>query len=84
MQNDNYSSVFKSFPDEGKWWALDYSSESNGVKPYQKIKSYKDLDVRPEKDFFAIMEFYSLLKNEIIEPFHKKCDIDCHKLFNMI
>ena len=39
-----------------------------GVIPYEKIKSYEDLDSMSEGEFYRITKFYSSLKNEIIKP----------------
>ena len=46
---------------------LDYLCEGKGVIPYEKIQSHKDLDAALEGDFFSKTEFYSSLKNEIID-----------------
>ena len=35
--------------------------------PYEKIKTYEDLDVTPEGEFFSKTEFYSTLRNAIID-----------------
>ena len=39
-----------------------------GVIPYEKIKSYEDLDSMSEGEFYRMTEFYSSLKNEMIKP----------------
>ena len=46
-QNSTYFSIFNSFLDENQNWVLDYFSDGNGVKPYEKIKSCDDLDAAP-------------------------------------
>ena len=35
--------------------------------PYEKIKTYEDLDVTPEGEFFSKTKFYSTLRNTIID-----------------
>ena len=35
--------------------------------PYEKIKTLEDLDVTPEGEFFSKTEFYSTLRNAIID-----------------
>ena len=45
---------------------LEYLCGGKGVIPYEKIKTYEDLNCVPEGDFFAKTEFYSSVKNEII------------------
>ena len=54
-------------PDDEKNWVLDYLCEGKGVIPYEKIKTYEDLDAAPEGEFFSKTEFYSTLRNEIID-----------------
>ena len=60
-----YSKNFKPLPDQDKEWILDYLSGGKGVIPYQKIKSWEDLESVPEGAGFSKTEFYSSLKNEI-------------------
>ena len=45
----------------------DYLCGAKRVIRYEKIKIYHDLQSVPENDFFSKTEFYSLLKNEIID-----------------
>ena len=66
LQNEHCSSVFKSLTDEEKNFLLDYFSEGKGVIPYERLKSYEDLDAESEGGFFAKTEFFSSLKNKII------------------
>ena len=66
LQNEHCSSVFKSLTDEEKIFLLDYFSERKGVIPYERLKSYEDLDAESEGGFFAKTEFFSSLKNKII------------------
>ena len=65
-KNETYSLVFNSLSEENKNWVLDYLCGTNGVISYEKIKTFDDFDSVPEGEFFTIMEFYSLLRNEII------------------
>ena len=53
--------------DDEKNWMLDYLCGGKGEMPYEKIKSHEDLNAVPKGDFFSKTEFYSLLKNEIID-----------------
>ena len=53
--------------DDEKNWMLDYLCGGKGEMPYEKIKSHEDLNAVPEGDFFSKTEFYSSLKNEIID-----------------
>ena len=59
--------MFNSLPDNDKNWILDYLCGGKGVIPYEKIKSQQDFESVPENEFFSKTEFYSSLKNEIIE-----------------
>ena len=52
--------------DENKKLVLSHLSDGKGVIPYEKLKSYKGLDARPEGEFFVKCQFFSLLKTEII------------------
>lgn len=46
---------------------LDYMSDGKGVISYEKIKSFDDLNAVPKQDrFFAKIEFYRMLMDEII------------------
>ena len=38
-------------------------SDGEGVIPYEKLRSQKDLDVRPEGEFFAKSVFFRSLKD---------------------
>ena len=67
QNNETYSRQFNSLVDDQKIWMLDYLCEGKGVIPYEKIQSHKDLDAAVEGDFFSKTEFYSSLKNEIID-----------------
>ena len=58
--------VFFSFFDENKNCILDYFYGSKRVIQYEKIKTWKDLDVVPWSEMFSKTEVYSTLKNEII------------------
>ena len=65
-KNTTYLTFFNSFSDQDKEWILRYLSSGKGVIPYDKIKSYEDLDATPGGECFSKIEFYSLLKSEII------------------
>ena len=43
------------------------SCGGKGVISYEKIKIHQDQESIPENDFFSKTEFYSSLKNEIID-----------------
>ena len=45
---------------------LSHLSDGKGVIQYEKLKSCKDLDARPEGEFFVKSDFFSLVKTEII------------------
>lgn len=45
---------------------LSHLSDGKGVIQYEKLKSCKDLDARPEGEFFVKSDFFSLVKMEII------------------
>ena len=64
--NATHSTAFSSLLDQDRTWVLDYLSGGKGVIPYELTKSHEDLDTTPEGEFFSRIEFYSLLKNEII------------------
>ena len=65
-KNETYSAIFNFLPDNDKNWILDYLCGSKRVIPYEKIKTHQDLESIPENDFCSKTEFYSSLKNEII------------------
>ena len=66
-KNERYSRVSELLSDAEKNWVLDYLCEGKGVIPYEKIKTYEDLDAAPEGEFFSKTEFYGTLRNEIID-----------------
>ena len=77
---------FGSLTDEHEDWMLGYFCEGKGVIPYEKLRCYSNLEVRPDKgNFFEKTEFYSSLKNEIISDNDyenvKKILIDAHEIF---
>ena len=61
-----YSPVFNALSEENKNWVLGYLCGWKRVIPYEKIKTFDDLDCIPEGEFFTKTEFYSSLRNEII------------------
>ena len=61
-----HSPVFNSLSEENKNWVLGYLCGWKAVIPYEKIKTFDDLDCVPEGEFFTETEFYSSLRNEII------------------
>ena len=63
---NKYSLAFDSLSDEEKNSMLDYMPDSKGVIRYEKINSFHDLDAVANQDgFFAKIEFYSTLRNQI-------------------
>ena len=66
VDNLTYSPVFLSLSEENKIKILDSLYGGKGVILYKKIKTWEDLDIIPEGEFFSKTEFYSLLKNEIM------------------
>ena len=67
QNNETYSGPFNSLADDKKIRVLNYFCGGTGVIPYEKIKFLEDLDAVPKGDFFSKVEFYSSLKNEIID-----------------
>ena len=67
QNNETYSGPFNSLADDKKIRVLDYFCGGVGVIPYEKIKFHENLDAAPKGDFFSKVEFYSSLKNEIID-----------------
>ena len=67
QNNETYSGPFNSLADDEKKWVLHYLCGVKGVIPYEKMKSREDLDAAPKDDFFSKTEFYSSLRNEIID-----------------
>ena len=47
-------------------WILNYLSIGKGVVPYEKIKSYRSLNSKPDGEFFNMIGFYNSFKNKII------------------
>ena len=41
-------------------------SIGKGVVPYEKIRSYESLNLKPDSEFFNMIDFYSSLKNKLI------------------
>ena len=67
MQNrPKYRTKFERLTENEKKWVIEYLSVGKGVIPYEKIKSWSDLDSSPEGEFFAKVEFFSSLKNSAI------------------
>ena len=54
---------FESLTNENKEQVLSDLSDGEGVIPYEKLRSQKDLDVRPEGEFFAKSVFFRSLKD---------------------
>ena len=51
---------------------MEYLSAGKGVIPYEKIKSWSDLNSHPEGEFFPRTEFFSSLKNSAISDIEYK------------
>ena len=64
--NITCSLVFNYLFDGNKNWVLDYFWWGKRVIPYERIKTYEDLNCVSEGDFFTKTEFYSSLKHEIL------------------
>lgn len=69
VQNEKYlgaSGAFISLRDKDKGWCWTIYLKARASYPAKKKNSHKNLNARPEQEFFARTEFYSSLKNEII------------------
>ena len=66
-RNEIYSTIFNSLPKNDKNWILDYLYGGKRVNSYGKLKTHQDRESVPENDFFSKTEFYSSLKNKIID-----------------
>ena len=66
-KSEIYSTSFNSLPDNDKNWILDYLCRGKGIILYEKIETQQDLESVPKNDFFSKTQFYSSLKNEIID-----------------
>ena len=51
---------------DDKNWILNYLSSGKSAVPYEKMKSYESLNLKPEGEFFNKIDFYSSLKNKIV------------------
>lgn len=65
-KNDTYSCVFNSLSEGNNNWVLDYLCGGKGIIPYKIIKTFDDVDCAPESESFTKTEFYSSLRNKII------------------
>ena len=65
-KNETYSATFNSSHNNYKNWILDYLSGGKCVIPYEKNQNPPRLRISSQKWFFSNTEFYSSLKNEII------------------
>ena len=63
QNNESYSGQFNYLVDDEKNWC---QIGGKGVIPCKKTESHEDLDAVPESDLLSILEFYSSLKDEII------------------
>ena len=65
-KNETYSATFNSSHNNYKNWILDYLWGGKWVIPYEKNQNPPRLRISSRKWFFSNTEFYSSLKNEII------------------
>ena len=65
-KNDTYSCLFNSLSEGNNNWVLDYLCGGKGLIPYEIIKTFDDVDCAPEGESFTKTEFYSSLRNKII------------------